>query len=64
MAQRAGADQVWDPPTEGEPVMVFSPSGQFANGGVVIGIYSAHLPANGNRPGLHRRTYADGTVIE
>lgn len=64
IAQRAGADQVWDPPTEGEQVMLFSPSGQLANGVVVTGLFSDHIPANGNRPGLNRRTYADGAVIE
>ena len=64
IAQRAGADQVWDPPTKGEQVMLFSPSGQLANGVVVTGLFSDHIPANGNRAGLHRRTYADGTVIE
>lgn len=64
IAQRAGADQVWDPPTEGEQVMLFSPSGQLANGVVVTGLFSDHIPANGKRAGLHRRTYADGAVIE
>lgn len=64
LALRAGADREWDPPSLGEQVMLFSPSGQLANGIVVTGVYSDHIPANGNRPGLHRRTYADGTVIE
>ncbi|MBI6603945.1 MULTISPECIES: phage baseplate assembly protein V [Pseudomonas] len=64
LALRAGADREWDPPTLGEQVMLFSPSGQLANGIVVTGVFSDHIPANGNRPGLHRRTYADGTVIE
>lgn len=64
LALRAGADREWDPPTLGEQVMLFSPSGQLANGIVVTGVYSDHIPANGNREGLHRRTYADGTVIE
>lgn len=64
LALRAGADQEWDPPTEGEQVILFSPSGQLANGIVVTGLFSDHIPANGNRPGLHRRTYADGAVIE
>jgi phage baseplate assembly protein V len=64
IAPRAGTDQVWDPPTVGEQVMLFSPSGQLANGVVFTGLFSDHIPANGNRPGLHRRTYADGTVIE
>ena len=64
LALRAGADQEWDPPTEGEQSILFSPSGQLANGIAVTGLFSDHVPANGNRPGLHRRTYADGAVIE
>lgn len=64
LALRAGADQEWDPPTEGEQVILFSPSGQLANGVVVTGLFSDHIPANGDRAGLHRRTYADGAVIE
>jgi len=61
---RAGADREWDPPTVDEQVILFSPSGQLANGVVITGLPSDHIPANGNRPGLHRRTYSDGTVIE
>ena len=61
---RAGADQEWDPPTVDEQVVLFSPSGQLANGFVITGIPSDHAPANGDRAGLHRRTYADGAVIE
>ncbi|WP_338513629.1 phage baseplate assembly protein V [Pseudomonas poae] len=61
---RAGADREWDPPTVDEQVILFSPSGQLANGVVITGLPSDHIPANGNRPGLHRRTYADGAVIE
>ncbi|PQZ91929.1 MULTISPECIES: phage baseplate assembly protein V [Pseudomonas] len=64
LALRAGADQEWDPPTVGEQVILLSPSGQIANGVVVTGLFSDHIPANGNRAGLHRRTYADGAVIE
>lgn len=61
---RAGSDREWDPPTVDEQVILFSPSGQLANGIVVTGVFSDHIPANGNRASLHRRTYADGTVIE
>ncbi|MGL6094161.1 MAG: phage baseplate assembly protein V [Pseudomonas paracarnis] len=64
LALRAGSDRDWDPPTVNEQVILFSPSGQLANGVVVTGLYSDHIPANGNRAGLHRRTYVDGTVIE
>jgi len=64
LALRAGADREWDPPTVGEQVILLSPSGQLANGIVVTGLFSDHIPANSNRAGLHRRTYSDGTVIE
>ena len=64
LALRAGSDREWDPPTVDEQVILFSPSGQLANGIVITGLPSDHIPSNGNRAGLHRRTYADGTVIE
>ncbi|NMY84524.1 phage baseplate assembly protein V [Pseudomonas sp. WS 5411] len=64
LALRAGADREWDPPTVDEQVILISPSGQLANGVVITGLPSGHIPANGDRPGLHRRTYSDGTVIE
>lgn len=64
IALRAGADVDWDPPTVNEQVILFSPSGQLANGIALTGIYSTANPANGDREGLHRRTYRDGTVIE
>jgi phage baseplate assembly protein V len=64
LALRAGSDREWDPPTVDEQVILFSPSGQLANGVVLTGLFSDHIPANGNRAGLHRRTYSDGAVIE
>lgn len=64
LAWRAGADREWDPPTVGEQVLLFSPSGQLANGIAVTGVFSDLIPANGDRAGLHRRTYKDGAVVE
>ncbi|RMT70237.1 hypothetical protein ALP29_03634 [Pseudomonas syringae pv. avii] len=64
IAARAGQDVEWDPPTIDEQVVLFSPSGQLANGVVLTGIYCDAIPANGDRAGLHRRTYRDGAVIE
>lgn len=61
---RAGKDKEWDPPTVDEQVILFSPSGQLGNGIALTGIFSDLSQANGDRPGLHRRTYRDGTVIE
>ncbi|WP_165667405.1 phage baseplate assembly protein V [Metapseudomonas otitidis] len=64
LAPRAGADREWNPPTPGEQVLVLSPSGQTAQGVVLCGLFSDQHTANGDRPGLHRRTYRDGAVIE
>lgn len=61
---RAGADREWDPPTIGEQVVLLSPSGNLAQGVVLTGLFSDLIPANGERDGLHRRTYRDGAVIE
>jgi len=61
---RAGADREWDPPTVGEQVVLLSPSGNLAQGVVLTGLFSDLIPANGDRDGLHRRTYRDGAVIE
>lgn len=64
IAPRAGADREWNPPTAGEQVILFNPSGQLGNGIVLTGLFSDHNPANGDREGLHRCTYRDGTIIE
>lgn len=64
LALRAGTSKEWDPPTIGEQAVIFSPSGQLGQGIAVVGLYSDANPANGDREGLHRRTYPDGAVIE
>lgn len=64
LALRAGADREWDPPTVDEQVILLSPSGQLANGIAITGLFSDAIPANGDRAGLKRRTYADGAVVE
>jgi phage baseplate assembly protein V len=60
---RAGADVVWDPPTVGEVVMLLAPSGELGNGVAIPGMFSDGN-ANGDRAALHRRTYANGTIVE
>jgi phage baseplate assembly protein V len=60
---RAGKDRVWDPPEVGEVVMLLAPSGELSNGVAIPGLFS-NGNANGDRAGLHRRTYEDGTVVE
>ncbi|CAE6923322.1 Predicted baseplate [Pseudomonas marincola] len=64
LTPRAGADRAWNPPTIGEQVVLFSPSGILAQGVALTGLFSDLIPANGEREGLHRSTYRDGAVIE
>lgn len=64
LSLRAGADREWDPPTVGEQVVLLSPSGLLAQGVVITGLFSDLIAANGDREGLHRRTYRDGAMIE
>src|SRR5690606_38173564 len=61
---RAGEDREWDPPTIGEQAVVLSPSGQLSQAAAIVGMFSDLIPANGDRSGLHRRTYRDGAIIE
>ena len=64
LAQRAGTDRDWDPPSAGEQCLVICPSGDPAVGVVLLGIYSDRYPANDDSLDRHRRTYRDGAVIE
>lgn len=61
---RAGQDRSWWPFEPGEQVSVFAPSGNLSDAVITGAIYSGSAPAPGDRPGLHRQVYADGTVIE
>ena len=64
LALRAGTSKEWDPPTVGEQVILLSPSGVLAQGVALVGLFCDANPANGDREGLHRRTYPDGAVVE
>jgi phage baseplate assembly protein V len=63
-ALRAGEDRTWDPPSEGEQCMLFSPSGEPALGVVLVGLYSDQFDAPDDNPNRRRRTYRDGAVVE
>ncbi len=63
-ALRAGTTRDWDPPTVGKQVLVLSPSGQTAQGIAITGLFSALIPANGDRAGLYHRINPDGAVVE
>ncbi len=64
LALRAGASSDWDPPTVGEQCILLSPSGEPAQGIVLIGLYSQQRPAPSNSANLRRRKYPDGAVID
>lgn len=61
---RAGTDSTWDPPTFGERCIVFSPSGELAQGVVLFGIYSADNAAPSASGNLKIRKFSDGTIIQ
>lgn len=63
VSMRAGQDQVWDPPGVGEVVLLLSSSGELGNAVALPAVFSEGNQ-NGDRAGLHRRTYQDGTVVE
>ncbi|MCT8469456.1 phage baseplate assembly protein V [Chromohalobacter canadensis] len=61
---RAGTTRDWDPPTEGEQVIVFSPGGDPAAGVVLTGLYSRAHPAPANSGDVWHRVFPDGAVLE
>lgn len=60
---RAGEDITWDPPTEGEQCVVFSPSGELSLGLVFYGFYSDANPSPSADPHIKTRVYSDGATI-
>lgn len=64
LAQRAGTDRDWHPPSAGEQCLVICPSGDPAVGVVLLGIYSDSAPANDDSLDRRTTTYRDGAVIE
>ncbi len=63
ISPRAGTTRDWDPPTVGEQVMLFAPSGELAAAVVLTGIYSETNAAPDISPNLYRRVFPDGAVI-
>jgi len=56
---RAGAQKEWDPPTEGERVVLFNPTGEPGLGMIMHGGFSNKFPPNHNRAGEHKRSVGD-----
>ncbi|GAA0586938.1 phage baseplate assembly protein V [Halomonas salifodinae] len=61
---RAGTTRDWNPPTEGEQVVVFSPGGDPAAGVVLTGLFSDAHPAPTALPELCRRIFPDAALFE
>ncbi|MEE9357244.1 MAG: phage baseplate assembly protein V [Sedimenticolaceae bacterium] len=64
LTARAGNDRSWWAPEVDEQVIVFSPSGDIAQGVVLTAIYQQLHPANGKDPDLCRVDFKDGASIE
>jgi phage baseplate assembly protein V len=64
MTLRAGAARTWNPPTEGEQVLLLSPGGDPAQGIALCGLYSEAAPAPSNAAGEDSTHYPDGAVIK
>lgn len=64
ISQRAGSSRTSWPPTVGEQVLLFSPSGELTAAVVLPGLYSDAHPAPDNHPTRHRTSYPDGALIE
>ncbi|REC94881.1 phage baseplate assembly protein V [Kushneria indalinina] len=61
---RAGQTRTWNPPTEGEQVLLLAPGGELA-GAVVLGAINSNThPAAIDDPNLTRWDMPDGAVIE
>ena len=60
---RAGNDRSWWAPETGEQVLIFSPSGDLAQGVVLPGIYQNAYPAPAKNPDHNQITYSDGAIF-
>ena len=64
LTSRAGNDRDWFPPSIGEQVILFSPSGDPAQGFALSAIYQQAHPAPSDDPDAHRIEYSNGAVIQ
>ncbi|WP_039918814.1 phage baseplate assembly protein V [Cellvibrio mixtus] len=60
---RAATTADWDPPIEGEQVILFSPAGDLAQAIAVTGIYSDQFPAPSDNKNLWLRKFPDGSTL-
>ncbi|WP_334070411.1 phage baseplate assembly protein V [Burkholderia cepacia] len=63
LAQRTGDSITWDPPSEGEPGLLFCPSGEPTTGLFLPGVYCDGHDAPSSNPNEHVRVYPDHARI-
>jgi phage baseplate assembly protein V len=61
---RAGNTNEWNPVSVNEQCTILSPSGDLAQGQVLVGLYSAANPPCSNVPAVHRVEWANGDYVE
>lgn len=61
---RAGTTQVWNPPTVGEPVMVFCAMGDLAQGVAWGGFFTKAAPPPSRSPNVHTTVYPDKAMLQ
>ncbi len=63
VTHRAGSTRTWNPPTVGEQVVLFSPSGEPAAGIALTGLFSAANQEPSNSANEHLTVYPDGARV-
>lgn len=58
---RAGTTTEWNPPTEGEQVVLLSPGGDLAQAVILVGLFTSNAPSQS--PDEHKRVYPDGGTL-
>ncbi|WP_257757095.1 phage baseplate assembly protein V [Burkholderia glumae] len=64
LAQRTGDSIVWDPPSIGEPGLLFCPSGEPTTGLFLPGVYCDGHDSPSSSPTQHVRGYRDGARVQ
>lgn len=64
LAQRTGDSLVWDPPSIGEPGLLFCPSGEPTTGLFLPGVYCDGHDSPSSSPTQHVRVYRDGARVQ
>ncbi|CAJ7946160.1 phage baseplate assembly protein V [Burkholderia pseudomallei] len=64
LAQRTGDSIVWDPPSIGEPGLLFCPSGEPTTGLFLPGVYCDGHDSPSSSSTQHVRVYRDGARVE